>query len=77
MKPKFQKHGELKFVSRNEPQISKANNLKVTIGVLKFASRIIQSRYIGIGNYPTCTDMWDGVIFLAYLSTYLFLSQQP
>jgi hypothetical protein len=46
MRPKLQKQSALKLVGRNEAQISKANNLKVTIGVLKFASRIIQSRLI-------------------------------
>jgi len=27
--------------------------------VMKFVSRAIQSRYIGIGNYPTCEAKWD------------------
>jgi len=42
----------MKFAGRNETQTLKAYNLKVTIGALKFVSRIIQSRLIGIGNYP-------------------------
>jgi len=42
MRLKFFKQSAEKFQSRNETQTLKANNLKVTIGVLKFVSRIIQ-----------------------------------
>jgi len=44
MRLEFQKRSELKFVSRSDSQISEANNLKVTIGALKFVGRTIQSR---------------------------------
>ena len=50
---------EDRSASGNETQNSETNNLKVIIGELNFVSRITQSRYIGIGNYPTCEVMWD------------------
>jgi len=42
MKLKYYKRSAVIFVSCNEAKTSKANNLKVTIGALKFFSRIIQ-----------------------------------
>jgi hypothetical protein len=44
MRLKFHKRSAVKFVSRNETKTSKANNLKVTIGALKFVSRINDTR---------------------------------
>jgi len=41
MRPKLQKQSALKLAGRNEAKTSKVNNLKVTIGALKFSSRII------------------------------------
>jgi ribosomal protein L18E len=44
------------FVSCNETKTSKANNLKVTIGALKFFSRIIQ-QLNAIGNCPALAGL--------------------
>ena len=59
MKLELPLRSELEFVSCNETKTSKANNLKVTIGALKFFSRIIQ-QLNAIGNCPASAGLGGG-----------------